>query len=245
MPRIQLSVLAALTISLIASVAPAAPLTIPLSAVGINQSIVVSSHDIAVINGGLFSGTIAGNPADLWCIDAENYVNPPQSYQGNVTLLGAWAGGVNSEVQKGTATGSAWVYPGVPALTPLQRYQAAAYLITQMQAFQSGADVSTDDPYQSAIWSLLDLGPTDNVSESAQALIYRSDAISHILSNQSFGFGTWAVVSGTVDANGGLAREKVQTFLTPVASQVPEPGTYALMGAGLLGLATISRRKRS
>lgn len=242
MHRISAAVLASFILSLTASAAT----MLPLDAVGLNKTIVVTNDGrIPVVNGGLFTGTIDGYSADLWCVDAENYVNPTQTFQGNVTLLGAWSGGTNPEVQKGTATGSAWIYPGTPNLNPLQRYQAAAYLITQMQAFQSGADVSSDDPYQLAIWSLLDLAPGDNVSETSQALTYRADAISYILSNPTFGFGSWAVVSGTVDAQGALECEKVQTFLSPVASQVPEPATYALMGAGLLGLAMISRRKHA
>jgi hypothetical protein len=241
-PRKTTLFLATLVLSLTASAAT----MLPLNAVGINEKIVVTNTGrIPVINGGLFTGTIAGYAADFWCVDVENYIHPTQTYQGNVTLLGAWPGGTNPQVQKGTATGNAWIYQGPPNLSPLQRYQAAAYLITQMQAYQAGIDTSSDDPYQLAIWSLLDLAPGDNVTETPQALTYRANAIAYILSHPSFGFGSWAVVSGKVNSQGALQCDRVQTFLTPVAAQVPEPATYAMMGAGLLGLALIWRRKQA
>lgn len=95
MPRISAAVLASFILSLTASAAT----MLPLDAVGINQTIVVTNDGrIPVVNGGLFTGTIDGYAADLWCVDAENYVYPTQTFQGNVTLLGAWSGGTNPEV---------------------------------------------------------------------------------------------------------------------------------------------------
>jgi hypothetical protein len=245
--RILKTLLATLTLLTMAMVATAAP--IPMSAVGIDQAIVVGSGGrIPILTGGKFSGTIEGFAADFWCVDVENYVNPVQVYQGNVTLLSNWTNGQNAEVRNGTLGAAGWVIPGgAPALNPLQRYQAAAYLITQTAAF-GGADVDADNDYQRAIWELLDTtGGGDQVSQTAGSIVLRNAAITYILGNPNYGKGTWAVVSGAVDARGGFTSTKVQTFLTQVQppSEVPEPGTYAMMGAGLIGLAALARRKRS
>lgn len=248
MPRIQKNILATLTLLVVAMVAAAAP--IPMSAIGVDQSIVVTNDGrIPIVTGGKFTGTIEGFAADFWCVDVENFVSPVQSYQGNVTLLGNWTNGQNALVRKGTATGSSWVYTGAaPGLTPLQRYQAAAYLISQTLAYQSTQDTDADNDYQLAIWELLDLtAGGDQVAETAGSIATRNAAVTYILGNPEYGKGTWAVVSGAVNSAGGFVSPSVQTFLTRVQppSQVPEPGTYAMMGAGLVGLAFIARRKKA
>lgn len=226
----------------------AAPL-IPLSAIGTGQAITVSTTGrIEILAGGLYTGTIEGSAAYFWCTDGENEISLPASYRGNVTLLYNWVEGVNGEVQKGTDTSPlAWTFPGNPFLTPLMRYQAAAYLITRMQAYQAGVDVSGDDDYQLAIWSLLDLTPDPDtmLAGGSAAEAYRTSAVDYVIANPAYGFGHWAVVSGAAGLDGGLiGKDRVQTFLTEV-QPIPEPSSYLLMGAGLLSLAYLSRRAKT
>ena len=60
------------------------------------------------------------------------------------------------------------------------------------------------------------------------------------------GIGSTAITGvGPASSTGVLSGSQYQTFLVQVqpGNGIPEPGTYALMGAGLLGLAMFRRRK--
>jgi hypothetical protein len=247
-PRIKILTLAVLAMIAISTIALAAP--IPLSAVGVNKPVSLKSTDrISLSGGGRFEGSLDGFDTQFWCVDEENHVTLPTVYRANVTLLGDWGpDGTNSMVAKGDyGVVSNWNFSAAGFVSPLQRYQAAAYLLEQMSGVNG---VANDLDLQSAIWSLLDLNtaihPIDEILTSGAAFNKRTEAVDYIKSNAGFGFGAWAVVSG--DLIGGSASrldccDMRQTFLVQV-EPVPEPGTYAMMGAGLIGLAFLARRKK-
>jgi hypothetical protein len=224
--------------------AMAAPLILPQSAVGTNKTVVISNHPYNLNGGGLYTGTVAGNGAWLWCVDIDNGANT-SGYQGNVTLLdNTWSGGQNSLVQKGTSATTfaqnTFSAIGIGTFTPNneQRYQ--------MTFFTSGGtnsgNAAGDQAYQNALWRLLDAGGA-NISLSAAENGFLVTALKAVITtNPSYGYGTWAVVSGPLPVGGAT---QYQTFLAQVqpGGQIPEPGTYALMGAGLVGLAFLRRRK--
>lgn len=248
MIRTKLSLVMVVALAALSMVAGAAPL--PMSAVGVDRTIDIAGQDLAVLGGGRFSGTVT-TPAMLsystsfWCVDIENYASY-EPYRANVTLLEAWTNGMNSQVQKGTTTNTGFVVES-PALTPLQRYQAAAYLLSGMQAFQTGTVGSLDDERQNAIWRLLDIDPSGTPSNDATVNNFVATAAQYIIDNPTYGFGQFAVVSGKAYASGALNGTAYQTFLVQVTpgGQVPEPGTYALMGGGLIGLAALARRRKA
>ncbi|MBI4890812.1 MAG: PEP-CTERM sorting domain-containing protein [Acidobacteria bacterium] len=260
MPRIKILILATVAILAVVSVATAAP--IPLSATGTAKTITISSHPEAIGysgvsgTGGRFVGSIVSGGltyADVyfWCVDMENSVSVPTTYNGNVIALNNWNSTTRNYVEKANVTGPGWNWGG-STMSGLQRYQAAAYLLDMALA---GGGMNTE--YQGAIWSLLDikamspdLGLVDTAS-STDAYSLRQLAANFVTNaaNSTYDYNKWAVVSGIADGSGNLNCDpNVQTFMVQLSNgggQIPEPSTYAMMGAGLLGLAFLSRRTKA
>lgn len=222
--------------------AVAAPL--PLSAIGIGKTISITGHPYNVLGGGGFNATVDGFDTIVWCVDSQNTISVGDLYIANVILLGDWTGGQNPLVRKGTNTN----WSDGLSLTALQRYQASAYLIEQYSGFPDGpnADNAANRRIQRAIWRITHQkgGGGDFPASNTEY----TNAVNFITNpaNVNFGKGTWAVISGSVNANGDLVKPSYQTFMVQVApADVPEPATYGLLGAALCGLAILRRRRAS
>lgn len=240
------------------STATAAPLPIPLAAIGSNRPFTLHSHDYSLNGGGAFQGSIATDEAWLWCVDIDHSATW-NSYLANITLLdNTWAGGANSEVQKGDASTAftlaslSGTIAGLPfAFSPTneQRYQAAAYLISQMTYYATGgasADFAHDQPFQNSAWALLDAGSANLNMSPAEAALALAALKAVIVDQPTFGYGQWAVVSGATPIGGTLLNVSTpayQTFLTPVQG-IPEPASFAMLAGGLCALALLSKAPR-
>ena len=93
---------------------------------------------------------------------------------------------------------------------------------------------------------LLTMGATLALASAATS----ANALTFIGAQEFQGTGLGAVNTiltmqntGTESASVGLDAGGNETFFAVAAPPVPEPSTYAMMGAGLLGLAWFRRRK--
>ena len=215
---------------------------IPLSATGVGKTVSITGHPYNVLGGGGFSATIAGFETLVWCVDSQNEVTVGDMYVANVTLLDDWLLGMNDLVEKGETT--AW--SDGKSLTPLQRYQAAAYLVGQYSGFPDGPDANTaaNRNIQRAIWRTTHESGGGGLFPGANSYYTNAMNFIQLPGNIDFGKGTWAVVSGPATLNGELLdKGTIQTFLVQVAAtETPEPATYGLIGAALVGLACYRRR---
>lgn len=234
---------ASLTLAALAAASLSAT-PIPMSALGLNKTVKVISHVYPAGSGGGFSALVDGYATTVWCVDIQNTISPgaaSATYTANVIALGPWTNGKNSLVRKGTNT--TWGDGG--GFTPLERYEAAAWLIEQYSGFPDGPDVnnSSNAKLQNAIWRMTyQTGaggsmPAANTNYNA-AVSFMSNPL-----DSQFGFGDWAVISGVADSDGRFLNSTRQTFMVQVA-QTPEPGTWAMLGTGMGALLIFLRRRK-
>jgi len=237
----------------------ASPL-LPGASLGIGKTVEITNDRLLlVLSGGRYNGLVDGIDVDLWCVDVERFATRGNTYMANVIPLVAWSPEEAALARKGSFTNEDfWWNLGLGAV---ERYQAAAWLITQMEAYRSGSHFYPDLHLQQAVWGILDDAEFQSVSLTPLAHSWMITAAAFIRQNPGFGLGEWAVVSGSAAPDGSFAGWEYQTFLTrleslpPAARPValsgapetvhsPEPGTLLLTGAGLIAAALAARRRR-
>jgi len=237
---------------------PASPL-LPESALGVAKTVhITNDRLVLVLNGGRYTGLINGVDADLWCVDVERFASKGQTYAANVVPLLPWTPDQAALVRKGTFSNSDFWWD--VGLGSVERYQAAAWLITQMEAYRTGSSVLSDLHIQQAIWGILDDAESQSIDLTPLARDWMHTAVAFLRDNPDFGLGQWAVVSGNVAPDGAFQGWEYQSFLVrlasvapqarlggaleePEATHAPEPSPFAMIGAGLLFLGWTARRR--
>ncbi len=231
-----------------------AGILLPESALGTGKAVhITNDRLVLVLSGGRYNGLVDGVDVDLWTVDVERFASPGNRYTANVVPLLPWNSDQAALVRKGTFSNEDFWWD--LGLGPLERYQAAAWLITQMEAYRSGTHFQPDIHIQQAIWGILDDAEFQSITLTPLAQSWMHTAALVIRENPSFGLGEWAIISGNAAADGSFVGWQYQTFLArlaavsppagfgpgfgvdealPPLAESPEPGTFALIGAGIL-----------
>lgn len=279
-------------VALATSLFAAAPLPDSPNYLGLYERIQVGSNfGDPVLNGGAFTGGVYSNRSGslfsttFWCVDSQLYFNPTQAGDANIIRLDqVGVGAFNNKTRyedinntsdpqwSNTSGGSNVALQNNFAYfnTALQRYRAAAWLITQYNFATAGnaqsgisdsgaGNAAKNDTIQRAIWSLIH---NTSGTKDSDGFVYAaaSNSIRSAVNGWldlaranylNVDLTKWAVVSWQVDAQGnvlgtngneGNPTTDRQTFLVQV---VPEPGFYGVMAAGFAGLVLALKRRRT
>lgn len=218
-------------------------------------------------SGGGFTSTIDSTNTIMWCVDAEEDISPPTTYNADLVKLSTISTN-SSYTRYGSVSSSQWQLKLSGDNTALQRYEMAAYLISQYPGYPVGPSPSntlTDQELQAAIWETMwnssvtpqggltyskvsNGGGTFNTADETAVSNYVSQAETFVnnSANASF-FNNFAVVSGGVNSSGSLQSPGVQTYIVPLysPSAVPEPASIVLLGSLLAGVCVLTRRFRA
>jgi hypothetical protein len=207
-----------------AALADGTPVTMKFTGVnGINDgSYYVSPYQ------GIMTSNGQNSLVTLFCVDFNNEVNFGQIWQANVTPLSSSDLSNTRYGNAGDVALLTGVNPYYSTYTAAQLYAQAAWLTTQFNQYLT-TDPSQVIALQYAIWDLFD--PNAPTNAGAQAWILSAE---HNYGSVNLNNFELITNLGPLTLTG-----QVQEFIVPT----PEPGTYALLGAGLLGIVFLARRK--
>lgn len=243
-------------------------LWLAFSGMSFGDSLTIQSYNFSANgDGGGFLAYLNGNtsnPLEVFCVDYLNEVDPPQTYDVNVSTpnlsnpddgLGDTRYGTTPEtsfsfqsVTGGAVSTSLGTYDFGDAY---DRYVMAAYLTTLYNL--SDPNSGTNNDIQIAIWTLLDtngavLTPNSPGTSTgvASELVAAVEFMDNASAFNSFAseveiFTSSSVATADIPSRYQNGQQEMIMVVPPNA--VPEPADFAMVGTGLLLLGALRRRK--
>ncbi len=211
-------------------------------------------------SGGGFTATIDSTNTAMWCVDAEEDISPPTTYNADIVEV-SQIGNNSSDVRFGNVGSSGWALNLGPGYdTPQERFEMATYLVNQYPGLPGGptpSNTTTDQELQTAIWEIMWNNSVTSESGITFSAIQNdgtnmSNVAADITAAQNFVnanpnaslFNNYAVISGGANANGSLITPGIQTYLVQLDA-VPEPASVVLFGSLVGGVLALTKRTRS
>ncbi len=169
---------------------------------------------------GVGLGTTPGYGAlDIWCTDYAGSLHVGHSYTASFTSLAAGGAALDARTVHGSAG--------------LTGYLKAAFLYSYLKTATDAADSETARDIHYAIWHFLTPGSPflGRPGEVAWATLADNNY-------GNVGNGRWFFVVTDNDRSDDGRHQEFLTYATP------EPGTYALLATGLVGLSFAGLRRR-
>jgi hypothetical protein len=198
-----------------------------------------------------YSGTVDGTTQRLNCVDFFHEVSIGEVWTASITNLGAAI--ANNSLLSNTRDGSSGGYASLSDV--LKIYMEAAWL-TDQYAANPATSPNQSIAIQTAIWSIVDNGPTNPASlqYANTGDFWSNGQVSTIVNTGVGSTGYWidqAQTQYATQAAGYYNKFNILTGTgTPGASaqefiySTPEPGTFVLIGSGLIGLVGFVRTRR-
>jgi hypothetical protein len=209
--------------------------TVRMDDVGAGLVGAYSTGNYVVSPYGATLATVGSSQAiSVFCVDFLNTVSVGQQWAVNVSGLTD-----DAAILANTRHGD--------EANAVARYKGTVWLASQM----STASTANKVAIQSAMWELMNAGGPTVAGETE----WMNQTYAAYLSNwYGMDFSGWSVltqvgaahvdqgVAGQLNATAG--RQEFVTYRTPVTATVPEPGTYALVATGLVGVFGAARFRR-
>ena len=215
------------------------------------------------VAGGGAAAQLNGNNIEIFCVDFAHTIwvpYGPPTYPGYTVNLSNLTNGSDLSLTRFGGV-SSWTSVAIAgdaadstiinnATTALDRYQMAAYLVTQYHTLDTPTDDAYNEGIQAAIWTLMDPAgyPTalpSNIGNPAPELQAAAQWFASSTNDKSF-LTNFQIVSDTAMYNcgaGALCGGFQEQLFDPVMPAVPEPRGQMLVLLGVLSLCAFKYQR--
>jgi hypothetical protein len=227
-------------------------LWLAFSAFAFGDTLTITGQTENVDDGGQFTAFLGSNTAQtllVYCVDFQNFTVFNSAYPVNISTPDVTNAASVMNTRYGTTPVADFTFD-TGSLPAVQRYVMAAWLITQYN-FSSG--VTTNDlEIQNALWTLLNASGSTNWpgGDALGTGTYLTQAISWLGSETPAALAQFEsgvkIYTDTTIASTSIPGRWTTGYQEMISvSSVPEPGTLAMLGIGLLAIGLVGKRVKA